>query len=218
MINCEISLTLTWDKNCVITSLENRLVTAAQGNNPEVRDDSPTGTTFKITDCKLCVPAVTLSKGDDNKLSSQLKSGFKRVIAWNKYLSQVSDQSINNNLNFLIDPTFTNVSRLFVLSFKNDAANRDNRASNSTYYLPKVQMKDFNVIIDKKSFFDQPVKIEEEAYEKIIEIGRNNEYNTGNLLGYEYFKKHYRLIAIDFSKQDELEKDETVRQQINLIG
>ena len=218
MINCEISLTLTWDKNCVITSLENRLVTAAQGNNPEVRDDSPTGTTFKITDCKLCVPAVTLSKGADNKLSSQLKSGFKRVIAWNKYLSQVSDQSINNNLNFLIDPTFTNVSRLFVLSFKNDAANRDNRASNSTYYLPKVQMKDFNVIIDKKSFFDQPVKIEEEAYEKIIEIGRNNEYNTGNLLGYEYFKKHHRLIAIDFSKQDELEKDETVRQQINLIG
>ena len=218
MINCEISLTLTWDKNCVISSLENRLVTAAQGNNPEVRDDSPTGTTFKITDCKLCVPAVTLSKGDDNKLSSQLKSGFKRVIAWNKYLSQVSDQSINNNLNFLIDPTFTNVSRLFVLSFKNDAANRDNRASNSTYYLPKVQMKDFNVIIDKKSFFDQPVKIEGEAYEKIIEIGRNNEYNTGNLLGYEYFKKHYRLIAIDFSKQDELEKDETVRQQINLIG
>ena len=218
MINCEISLTLTWDKNCVITSLENRLVTAAQGNNPEVRDDSPTGTTFKITDCKLCVTAVTLSKGDDNKLSSQLKSGFKRVIAWNKYLSQVSDQSINNNLNFLIDPTFTNVSRLFVLSFKNDAANRDNRASNSTYYLPKVQMKDFNVIIDKKSFFDQPVKIEEEAYEKIIEIGRNNEYNTGNVLGYEYFKKHYRLIAIDFSKQDELEKDETVRQQINLIG
>ena len=68
LINCEVSLTVTWDRNCVITSLENRLVTAAQGDNPEARDDSPTGATLKITDCKLCVPVVTLSKDDDNEL------------------------------------------------------------------------------------------------------------------------------------------------------
>ena len=179
MINYEVSLTLTWDKNCVITSLENRLVRATQGGNPEGRDDSPTGATFEITNCKLWVPVVTLSKDDDNELLNHLKSEFKRTISWNKYLSQASNQLANNNLNFFIDPTFTDVNRLFVLSFKNDAANRDNRTSYSNYYLPEVQIKDFNVIIHKKSFFDQPVKNGEEAFEKIIEIGRKSEYNTG---------------------------------------
>ena len=159
---------------------------------------------------------VTLSKDDDNELLNHLKSGFKRVVTWNKYLSQISNQSANNNLNFWGDPTFTDVNKLFVLSFKNDNENRDNRSSFSKYYLPKVQIKDFNVIIDKTPFFDQPVKNEEEAYEKIIEIGRNSEYNTGNLLDYEYFKKYYRLIAVDLSKQNKEEKD--LRQQINFIG
>ena len=77
LINCEVSLTLTWDKNCVITSEENRLVTAAQGGNLAAYDDSPTGATFEITDCKLCVSVVTLSKDDNNELLSHLKSGFK---------------------------------------------------------------------------------------------------------------------------------------------
>ena len=79
-----------------------------------------------------------------------------------------------------------------------------------------MQIKDFNIIIDKTPFFDQPVKNEEEAYEKIIEISRNSEYNTGNLLDYKYFKKYYRLIAIDLSKQHKEEED--LRQQINFIG
>ena len=107
----------------------------------------------------------------------------------------------------MIDPTFTDVNRLIVLSFKNDDNNRDNRTSFSKYYLPDVQIKNFNAIIDGKPFFDQLVKNEEEAYKQIIEIGRNSEYNTGNLLDYEY----YRLIAIDLAKQHELEKDEKLR-------
>ena len=73
------------------------------------------GATFKITDTKLYVPVVTLSKENDIKLLAKLKSGFKRTIKWNKYQSQMSVQSNNNNLNFLIDPTFINVNRLFVL-------------------------------------------------------------------------------------------------------
>ena len=119
-INCEVSLTLSWSENCVITSLEKRLVTAAQGDNPAVYDDSPTNATFKITDCKLYVEVVTLSAENDNKLLEQLKIGFKRTIKWNKYRSEMSNQTKHKKLNYLIDPTFTNVNRLLVLSFENE--------------------------------------------------------------------------------------------------
>ena len=77
----------------------------------------------------------------------------------------------------------------------------DNRDSFSHYYVPNVEIKDFNVLIDGKSFFDLPVKNEEEAYEKIIEMGNSNDYTTGNLLDFGYFKENYKLIAIDLSKQ-----------------
>ena len=122
-------------------------------------------------------------------------------------------QPQNNNLNYLIDPTFTNVNRLFVLSFSRNN-NTDNRDSFSHYYVPNVEIKDFNVLIDGKSFFDLPVKNEEEAYEKIIDMSNNNDYTTGNLLDFVYFAKNYKLIAIDLSKQTKL-KDP---QQINFIG
>ena len=122
-------------------------------------------------------------------------------------------QPKNNNLNYLIDPTFTNVNRLFVLSFSRNN-NTDNRDSFSDYYVPNVEIKDFNVLIDGKSFFDLPVKNEEEIYEKIIKMNNNNDYTTDNLLDFAYFKENYRLIAIDLSKQTKL-KD---LQQINFIG
>ena len=73
-------MALRWSANCVITSLEKRLVAAAQGDNPAVYNDSPTNATFKITDCKLYVPGVTLLAENDNKLLEQLKTGFKRTI------------------------------------------------------------------------------------------------------------------------------------------
>ena len=125
-------------------------------------------------------------------------------------------QNNNNNLNYLIDPTFTNVNRLFVLSFERIEENnvkKDYRDSFSHYYIPKVEIKDFNVLIDRKSFFDLPVKNEEEAYKKIIDMCNNNDYTTGNLLDFAYFKKKYRLVAIDLSKLTKL-KD---LQQINFI-
>ena len=111
----------------------------------------------------------------------------------------MSIQPKNNNLNYLIDPTFTNVNRLFVLSFPRNN-NTDSRYSFSNYYVPKVKVNDFNVLNDGKIFFDLPVKNEEEAYEKIIDMSSNSDYNTGNLLDYAYYKKHYRLIAVDLSK------------------
>ena len=85
-----------------------------------------------MTDIKLYVPAVTLSKENDIQLLEQLKTGFKRTIKWNKYRSQISIQPQNNDLNYLIDPTFTSVNRLFVLSFPR-SNNTDSRYSFSNY-------------------------------------------------------------------------------------
>ena len=126
----------------------------------------------------------------------------------------MTTEAVNNNLNILIDPRFTNVNRLFVLAYQN----ADDRQSFSQFYLPKVMVKDYNVIILKLAFFDLPIKTEEEACEKIKDICRNNEYTTGNLLDYDYFKKHYKLIAIDLSKQQVLQENENLFQQINFIG
>ena len=126
----------------------------------------------------------------------------------------MSTEAINNNLNILIDPTFTNVNRLFVLAYQT----ADDRQSFSELYLPRVMVKDLNVVIDKLAFFDLPTKTEKEAYEKIIDISRNNEYTTGNLLDYDCFKKYYKLIAIDLSKQQVLQENEDSIQQINFIG
>ena len=113
----------------------------------------------------------------------------------------------------MIDPTFLNLNSLFVLSFPRNN-NADSRYSFSNYYVPNVKINYFNVLIDGKSFFDLPIKIKEEAYEKITDMSNNNDYTTGNLLDFAYFKKHYKLIAIDLSKQTKL-KDP---QQINFTG
>ena len=103
---------------------------------------------------------------------------------------------------------------MFVFAYRT----ANDRQSFSRFYLPNVMVKDYNVIIDKLAFFDLPIKTEEEAYEKIIDLSRNNEYTTGNLLDYDYFKKYYQLIAIDLSKQKVLQENEDLIQQINFVG
>ena len=160
LISCEVSLELKWNKNCVITSIQREV--NLDGGNTEASTDA----SLAISDCKLYVPVITLSKDDEIKLLTNLKSGFKREIKWNKYRSLMSTEAINNNFNILIDPTFTNFNRLFVLAYQDDA----DRKLFFEFYLPRVMIKDFNVIIDKLAFFDLPLKAEEEAYEKIIKI------------------------------------------------
>ena len=113
----------------------------------------------------------------------------------------------------MIDPTFSKVNRLFVLLLENE----DERTSFSKYYTPKVDKKDLIVLVDGKSVFDVPIKNKEEAYKKIIEMSKNNDYTTGNLLDYECISKHCKLISIDLSKQIELENPD-LKQQINFIG
>ena len=149
----------------------------AEGNNPAIV--APVVLTFEITDTNLYVPVVTLSKENDTKLSDQLKSGFKEKIKMEEIQITMTIQPKNNDLYYLINPTFTNVNRLFVLPFT-ITNTHDYRNSFSKYYVPGAKTKDFNVLIDKKSFFDLPVK-NEEAYEKIIKMSSNNDYTTGTV-------------------------------------
>ena len=137
LINCEVSLTLTWSENCVLTDTTTQTARTAQGHHPaRERIDAPTNATFKITDTKLYVPVVTLSTKDDNNFLEQLKSGFKRTIKWNKYRLEMTNQTKTNNLNSLIDPTFNKVNRLFVLSLEKE----EDRTSFFKYYVPKVEI------------------------------------------------------------------------------
>ena len=157
-----------------------------------------------ITETKLYVPVVTSSTQDNAKLLQQLKSGFKRPINWNKYDSSIKSFAQNRYLNYLIKPSLQGVNRLFILSFKDE----DGGASHSTY-LPKVEIKDYNVMIDGRNVFDQPINSMTKTYENIrkIAIGQGDDYTTGCLLDFSYFKESYERIAMDLSKQQELDAD-----------
>ena len=151
LVNCEINFILTWSEKCVLTSEVGRdkIIGTSSDENPQFSEiNNPTNATFKITDTKLYIPVVTLSTKDDNNFFEQLKSGFKRTIKWDKYRPERTNQTKTNPLNHLIDPIFTELNRLHVLSFKNEKE----RTSFSEYYVPKVEIKDFNVLIDEKSF------------------------------------------------------------------
>ena len=97
LINCEVSLILTWSKECVITSMEIKVITNTR------RDTSPTNATFEIKDTKLYVPVITLSTEIDKTFLEKLRAGLKRTIKWNKYRSEMTNQTKTNNLNYLID-------------------------------------------------------------------------------------------------------------------
>ena len=150
LINCEIELILTWSANFVI-------------HYTNIANQSPT---FTITEINLYVPVVTLSIQDNSKLLPQLKNSFKRTISWNKYLAKPELLAQNANLNHLIEPSFQSVNRLFVLAFEND----DQSISNRRYYIPNVEIKGYNVVIDGKNLFDQPIKNDTVTYENIRKI------------------------------------------------
>ena len=200
LINCEVNLILTWSSTCVLiaTSIPNQ------------------NATFAITDTKLYVPVVTLSTQENTKFFQQLKSDFKRVINWNKYLSKPELLAQNPNLNHLVEPSFQGVNRLFVLAFEND----DDRTSDDQYYLPTAEIKDYNIMINSENFFDQPIKNRGVTYDNIRKIatGQGNDYTTGCLLDYPYFANTYKMIAVDLSKQQALDADPRAIQQINFTA
>ena len=154
--------------------------------------DNTTGATFTIASTKFYVPVVTLSINDNIKFLESIKQEFKRTISLNKYRSETIVQPKGSNLDFLIDSTFRNIKILFVLSFKNGKAD-PSMNSFLKYYLPLVEIKDFNALTDNKPFFDHPVKNKKKGYEKLIEMSRNDDYTRGNLLEFSYHQIYHRL-------------------------
>ena len=197
LINCEINLILTWS-NSIFTI-----------DNP-IDNQEPI---FTITDTKPYLPVVTLSTQDRAKLFEQLKSGFKRTINWNKYEPKVTVEQQNRYLDFLINPSFQGVNRLFVL-------NTSGRISNIRYYLQLLQINYYNVVIDGRNVFDQPLKNDLIKFVNTqkIRTGRGDDYTTGCLLDYNYFNNYYKMIAINLSKQQALDADPKAIQQINFTG
>ena len=197
LINCKVNLILIWSSTCVITN-------------------STGAGRFAITDTRRYASVVTLSTQKNTNLLQQLKSDFKRVINWDKYSSKPELLAQNPNLNHLVEPSFEGVNRFFVLAFENDIQ----RTSHSGYYLPTLEIKDYNVLINGENFFDELIKNNKVTYENIRKIaaGQGNDYKTGCLLDYSYFKDTYKMIAVDLSKQQVLDADPRAIQQIKFTA
>ena len=182
-LEMKINLILTWSITCFII------------DNPIAGQER----IFTITDTNLYVPIITLSIQDNAKLLQQLKSGFKRTINWNKYELKLTVQAQNQYLDSVINPSFQGVNRLFVLSFQNNSS----RTSYTIYNLPLVEVNCYNVVIDGRNFFEQPVKNNFITYDNIWKIatGQGDDYTTGCLLDYNYFNSYYKITATDLSKQ-----------------
>ena len=202
LINCKVHLELNWIEDCFLYSAKN-------------------SAKFAITDTKLHVPIVTLSTKDSAKLTKQLKEGFKRSVYWNSYEtkpSKVIEQG--KNIYELLNASFQGVKRLFVLAYfvtaGNDADQEAGIKDNKKYFLPRGEIKNYNVLIDGRNFYDQPINDIIKQYDEVrkVSTGYGDDYTTGCLLDYAYFKDNYRLIAVDLSKQKALDADLRAIQQI----
>ena len=199
LINCEINLILTWSSNGVLSN-------ASDNQN----------TTFGITDTKPYVPVLTLSTEDNAKLLQQLKAIFIRTINWNEYYQETEKMNVPNpHLDYLIDPCFQGINKLFALPFNALA----DRIRHSRYYLPTEKVKDYNFMIDGKSFFDESIQNDIKTFENIRKFttGQGDDYTTGFLLDYSYFEKQ-KMTAIDLSQQKGLDSDPKAIKQNNFTG
>ena len=200
LINCKIKLNLTWKKECVLSTDAGDAV-------------------FIINDTKMYVPVVTLSKKDNKYFIEQQNKGFQRSIYWNEYktkeINEDADANVFKYIN--LDPSFQGVNRLFVMVYSrvDVQPTRNNRRK---YYLPRISLNKYNVIIDGRNFYDNPIESDIEKYRELkkVMIGKGENYNIGSLLDYNYFDKHYKLVAVDLSKQKELDADPRAIQQIEL--
>ena len=206
VINCKVFLELNWIEDCIFSG---------DGNSAK----------FSIADTKLHVPIVTLSTKDSANLTKQLNKGLKRSVYWNSYETkpaQVIEKG--KNLYKLLNASFQGVKRLFVLAYVIAAGdNADQEAGikdNKKYFLPRGEIKNYNVLIDGRNFYDQPINDIIKQYDEVrkVSTGYGDDYTTGCLLDYAYFKDHYRLIAVDLSKQKALNADPRAIQQIVFQG
>ena len=206
LVNCKVDLELTWTKDCVISSAN------AAAN---------TVISFKVTDTKLYVPIVTLLTKDNSNLTKQLNERFKRTVHWNEYkaVPDANATAAADPYTKTLDASFQGVNRLFALGF-NRTANNPTRSGYRQYYLPRADITKYNVLIDGRNFYDQPINDKIRQYDEIRKIatGKGDNYATGCLLDYKYFKDFYKLVAIDLSKQKELDADPRAIQQIEFYG
>ena len=215
LINCKIYLKLNWNNNCVMYGAD----TYAGGDNSNDRE-----ATFQITSTKLYVLVVTLSTKDNENLTKQLDEGFKRSAYWNEYQSKIETKAADNNnvTRFPLHASFQGVNRLFVLAFYNtgNGNNKVERYSHRKYFSPRVDITNYNVLIDGRNFYDQPINDQIKKYDEIRKIatGKGDDYTIGCLLYYQYFEDHYQSIAVDLSKQKELDADPRAIQQIEFYG
>ena len=198
LINCKIKLSLTWKKECVLST-------------------DVGGAVFIINDTKMYVHVVTLSKEDNKDFIEQQNKGFQRSIYWNEYKTKEINENADANVFKYInlDPSFQGVNRLFVMAY-NRANGQPTRNGQRKYYLPRIDVEKYNVIIDGRNFCDNPIESDTEKYRELkkIMIGKGEEYTTGSLLDFNYFDQHYKLVAVDLSKQKELDADPRAIQQI----
>ena len=197
LINCKIKLNLTWKKECVLSTDNGNAV-------------------FIINDTKMYVPVVTLSKEDKDFIEQQNK-GFQRSIYWNEYktkeINENADASVFKYIN--LDPSFQGVNRLFVMAY-NRANGQPTRNGQQSYYLPRIDLEKYNVIIDGRNVYDIESDIEKYRELKKVMIGKGEDYTAGSLLDFNYFDKHYKLVAVDLSKQKQLDADPRAIQQTEL--
>ena len=198
LINCKIKLNLTWKKECVLSTDAGNAV-------------------FIINDTKMYVPVVTLSKEDNKDFIEQQNKGFQRSVYWNEYKTKEINENADANVFKYInlDPSFQGVNRLFVTAY-NNANGQPTRNGQRKYYLSRIDLNKYNVIIDGRNFYDNPIESDIEKYRELkkVMIGKGEDYTKGSLLDYNYFKKHYKLVAVDLSKQKELDADPRAIQQI----
>ena len=160
---------------------------------------------------------VTLSKVDNKDFIEQQNKGFQRSIYWNEYktkeLNENADANVFKYIN--LDPSFQGVNRLFVMAY-NRANGQPTRNGQQKYYLPRISLNKYNVIIDGRNFYDNPIESDIEKYRELkkVMIGKVEDYTKGSLLDFNYFDKRYKLVAVDLSKQKELDADPRAIQQI----
>ena len=170
----------------------------------------------------LYIPVVTLSKEDNKDFIEQQNKGFQRCIYWNEYKTkeQTEDPNANATKYINLDASFQGVNSLFVMAYNRiNAANDDqfNKNSQQKYCLPRNDLNKY-VIIDGRNFYDNPIESNIEKYRELkkVMIGKGEDYTTGFLLDYNYFNKHYKLVAVDISEQKELDANPRAIQQIDL--
>ena len=191
LINCKIKLNLTWKKECVLSTDAGSAV-------------------FIINDKKMYVPVVTLSKEDNKDFIEQENKGFQRSVYWNEYKTKEINENADANVFKYInlDLSFQGVNRIFVMTY-NRVDGQPTRNGQKKYYLPRISLNKYNVIIDGINFYDNPIESDIEKYRELkkVMIGKGEDYTTGSLLDFNYFLKHYKLVAVDLSKQKELDAD-----------